>query len=285
MNEFYSFVKNNSSFNDFYKCYDDNENIFYWESEISLIYQHKYYYTFISCMGKEKPKYNPFNQLVTKLIYKIYYEIGKEKIEYLFHQNYTILHRGNCKDFIENSYNALKYSLDHYDGFETDLRLSKDNKWILYHDETMERVHNLNKKINECSNEILVEKEIVFLDDLIFTNNYEKKLINLELKEKFNKVSYNDKLNLIKKIKLLKNKVIISSFDWDWYNFIKKNNLIFYHLIDDMNFLPKFFDKIIISKDQYNENKTENYVNEEKIIGIYGINKTENVKINIIDIT
>ena len=71
----------------------------------------------------------------------------KELLEY-YNNNIKILHRGNSKDFLENSIESLLSALNNnnYNGFETDIQLSKDNEWIIFHDYDLNRLSSINKK-------------------------------------------------------------------------------------------------------------------------------------------
>ena len=47
----------------------------------------------------------------------------------------------------ENTLPAFKKALKYYDGFECDLRLSKDRNAIVLHDHTLTRTHNIQDNI------------------------------------------------------------------------------------------------------------------------------------------
>ncbi len=119
-----------------------------------------------------------------------------------------LLHRGDTKSFIENTLLAIEYSLrnNSYNGFETDLKLSKDNQWVIFHDDNLERLCNdkrnlcdVNyKKIPLIKNKYKIPK---FTDLLKFNNKYDNnKIFNLEIKENFN-ISDDLKKNLLENIK------------------------------------------------------------------------------------
>ena len=60
-----------------------------------------------------------------------------------------LLHRGNNIDYPENTLEALESALNNkkVDGFETDIMLTKDKIWILFHDENLKRLTNIDKII------------------------------------------------------------------------------------------------------------------------------------------
>ena len=152
-----------------------------------------------------------------------------------------LLHRGNTFQYIENTFLALKTALKkkNFNGFETDIRLTKDKKWIVFHDDNLERLCNINKKINELNYNMLPlinnKYKIIQLKDLLIFSSYDK-YINLEIKEPF-RIDIEAKKNLLNIIKQFEINIIISSFYWEWYNFFKNENINFAHLIEQ-NFLP-----------------------------------------------
>ena len=62
-----------------------------------------------------------------------------------------LIHRGISRIYPENTIGAIRTALQHngYDGVETDLRLTKDNKWILIHDDKLSKITNQNVYIND----------------------------------------------------------------------------------------------------------------------------------------
>ena len=93
--------------------------------------------------------------------------------------------------------------------------------------------------------------KIPLLKDLTYLKN-SMKIFNLEIKEKFN-ISDIAKNNLFNLIKQIKSPVIISSFNWKWYEWCVDNNLNFAHLIEDYN-LPENGEFWIIDYQILNEN-------------------------------
>ena len=47
-----------------------------------------------------------------------------------------LLHRGNTRKFLENSIEAISSTINckNFNGLEIDIRLTKDKKWIIYHE-------------------------------------------------------------------------------------------------------------------------------------------------------
>ena len=260
MEQFEKYVKENAYFLDFTKEYDIEENYYYYESSMMVLFNSQSYST--KLLSFTKPIYNPYNILLKKICKKIRNEPVKK---------YTILHRGNYKDFQENSFEGLEYAVKNYDGFETDIRLTSDNYWIVNHDKDCKRIHKKTLVIKDTTlTDILLQTNIITLKKLLFTNIYTNKLINIEIKDKFEESNILSKNSLINILKKFKNKIIVSSFDWNWCKFIESNNLNFAHLITSLEDLPKNSNKIIVSKKDY---ETLNCFNDAnlQVYGVYGI--------------
>lgn len=228
---------------------------------------------------------NTFKDLIDELVKKIIFEMGIMCIKNSFNkENYTILHRGNCKEFQENSIKALEDACSKYDGFETDIRLTKDDYWVVYHDSDCLRIHQKDIILKNTSLiDILCNTNIIMFKKLLFTNNYTNKFINIEIKEKYDKCSIISKISLINILLKFKNKVLVSSFDWNWFHFIDSYNIDFAHLVLDINELPKKFNKLIVDKNDY-----QNIILKNKnlpIFGVYGTTKSlKHVVLSIIDL-
>lgn len=133
-------------------------------------------------------------------------------------------HRGESKNNIENTmpafYDAL---LSNSDGIETDIRKTKDNVLVLFHDKTIDRLTKKSGKLSnytytELLNISLKGEKIVTLDDFLkYFSNKNIKLF-LEIKEENIEKSV---IELIDKYNV-KN-VIIISFK---YSILKKINEI-----------------------------------------------------------
>lgn len=200
-----------------------------------------------------------------------------------------IIHRGWIRNYPENSILALKDALDkNFDGIETDLRLTMDNKWVLHHDITLERMCLIEKNLSDVEyknipNLYWKDKEtnikLATLIQLLKLNINYNKILNLEIKEKYNCTTKENMDNLLNMCQTQKNNIIFSSFDWDWYDIIKKNGYKFAHLIEHKNRLPKNGDIYFFSK----KLKIPKIINVE--LGIFTLNLQEtcDYKYNIID--
>ena len=76
-------------------------------------------------------------------------------------------HRGNKKEYIENTMNSFMNS--HNEGIETDVRLTLDNEIILHHDETLDRIYYYPYFVSKLNYRSIKEKckSIVLLHDFL----------------------------------------------------------------------------------------------------------------------
>ena len=167
--------------------------------------------------------------------------------------NLLFAHRGvhNNIDIPENSIKAFKLALKNNLNIELDIQLTKDNVLVVFHDENLKRITDINKKLNE-----LTYKEIKKIK-LLKTNQYiptlkevldiinGKVILDIEIKD-------TNKINLLceKLVSELKNynyPFIIKSFNPKIVRWFKKNKPEYVRglLIKD-NLYNKFIGKIII---------------------------------------
>ena len=119
-------------------------------------------------------------------------------------------HRGLPQTYVENTITSLNKALEICDFIETDVRITRDEQLVLYHNSTIE-----NKKIEELTlSEITMfididisEMHFVSRDQIKGNANFELK-INTE-EDDLNKVFINKIINLTNPDD------IISSFDWE----------------------------------------------------------------------
>lgn len=64
-----------------------------------------------------------------------------------------IAHRGlfNNKDIPENSLPAFKLAVNNGYGIELDVQLTSDNKLVVFHDESLQRMTGISKVLNQCN--------------------------------------------------------------------------------------------------------------------------------------
>ena len=119
-------------------------------------------------------------------------------------------HRGLPQTYVENTITSLNKALEICDFIETDVRITRDEQLVLYHDSTIENIKIEKLTLSEITmfTDIdISEIHFVSLDQIKGNANFELK-INAE-EDDLNKV-------LINKITNLTNPDdIISSFDWE----------------------------------------------------------------------
>jgi len=137
-----------------------------------------------------------------------------------------IIHRGLAKkNFKENTLKSFNYCFKKKYGVETDLRCTKDNKIVCFHDFNLKSKFKINKFLkNICYDELkrISKKEnleVPLLKDLIKLSK-NKRFLLLELKPLFNKSNL---VNLINNIKKLKKYGLISFKEKNLKNLYKIN--------------------------------------------------------------
>lgn len=165
-------------------------------------------------------------------------------------------HRGYSEKYPENTMIAFKKAIEgNFDGIETDVHLTKDNKLVLIHDEKINRTSNGKGYIKDYTyNELCkynfnyrfkdVDAKIPLLEELLDYCIKKDVLLNLEIKT--DKIHYNNieqmTYDLVKQKGLL-NKVIFSSFYLE--------SLLKLRAIDKTIYLGYLFE------DNYEENKAK----------------------------
>lgn len=93
-------------------------------------------------------------------------------------------HRGNETDYMENT--MFGFMNCKYEGIETDVRLTKDNKVVLYHDDNLLRLFGVDKNIKDLKYNIankLCNYNLVMLKDLLNLVKKNNKKLVLDIKE------------------------------------------------------------------------------------------------------
>ena len=172
--------------------------------------------------------------------------------DYMKLNNLTIAHRGmfNNKDIPENSMLAFRKALKYNYSIELDIRLTKDNVLIVFHDDSLKRMTGFDKCVSEITyNEIKklkllnTNQTIPTLKDVLkLVNN--KVLLDIEIKD-------TKKINAICKITLdeLKN---YSNYTMKSFNpkivhhLYKRNQTITRGLLINKKYYNTIMGKIII---------------------------------------
>ena len=179
-----------------------------------------------------------------------------------------IAHRGlyDNKKIKENTIKAFDKALQNgFDGFETDLRETKDGKIVLMHDPIISRVSDSFGLVKNMEYSKLKKKfkDITTLEDI--TNKYQNQIIFLELK---------DKIDVTKHLNN-NNTYYITSFNYNNIKDLPKGNykrgVINY--VFNTNIDYKNLDFIMILSDLITDKIYEFYTNQNIEVVLYGINK------------
>lgn len=143
-----------------------------------------------------------------------------------------LAHRGYSQKFPENTLLAFNKAFENNaDGIECDLQKSKDNKFVIIHDDKIDRVTDNKGYVNQLtlkelkSCTIYKKEKILELSELLISIP-DDKLINIELKnETLNENDCPDILRIILKY-FKKENLMISSFSDKLLYYFKKNNII-----------------------------------------------------------
>jgi glycerophosphoryl diester phosphodiesterase len=128
-----------------------------------------------------------------------------------------IAHRGYHQNAVENSLKAFKKAIEEgYDGIECDLRLTSDNAFIVYHDDTFMRLHGINKKVRSVSLKEALSytyleddsENTLDLNTLLKWMHQKKRVMLIEIKDKLNHKQAHALLNTLSSYEI--NYVIIS---------------------------------------------------------------------------
>lgn len=101
-------------------------------------------------------------------------------------ENVYIAHRGffNNVDIPENSLSAFKKAVENNYGIELDVQMTKDDKLVVFHDESLKRICGIDKKLTDCNldellnyNLLNTNKKIPLLKDVLDVLNKDTPLI------------------------------------------------------------------------------------------------------------
>ncbi len=179
-----------------------------------------------------------------------------------------IAHRGlyDNKKIKENTIMAFDKAFQNgFDGFETDLRLTKDGKVVLMHDPVISRVSDSYGLVSSLNYSELKKKfrDIALLQDI--TSKYHKKIIFLELKDKIDVTKYLDGENIY----------YITSFNYNNIKSLPKGNYKrgVLNYVFNTNIDYKNLDFIMILSDLITDKIYEFYTKQGIEVVLYGINK------------
>lgn len=156
-----------------------------------------------------------------------------------------LCHRGISEFFPENTIGSISEALEKeiYSGVEFDIQLTKDNKWIIYHDDTLFRLNGIDSNVIDLNYEEINKIDwkgnkfqVNLLSDLIYhkINSYRDRYLNIEIKNYLNKVPEKAIVNLFTIISQIKTKKFISSYDHNWFDICNKYNIDFACISNDV---------------------------------------------------
>jgi glycerophosphoryl diester phosphodiesterase len=207
---------------------------------------------------------------------------------------YKLAHRGDTTIYPDNSYDSFVSAFDKYnwDGIETDIRLTKDNQLICFHDEIIDNITNYTGLVKDYvfadlknmklknRNGIVMDQYIILLEELILLSCKYNKIINLEIKIDPLEYDINETVLRIKKLleqyishnkNIMKN-TILSSFYHHYYEPAKFNQLYFAHIIDNKELLYGHVPKIVSKTIKLDEVDIKQF----NIIGLYTLGQWKN---------
>lgn len=131
-------------------------------------------------------------------------------------------HRGYSGKYPENTMIAFKAAVDgNFDGIETDVHLTKDNKLVLIHDE----------KINRTSNGKGYVKDYTYAELCQFNFNYKFKNMNAKIPLLEELLDYCQNKNIILNLEIKTDKIHYQDIEQMTYDLVKEkgllNNVIF----------------------------------------------------------
>jgi len=140
----------------------------------------------------------------------------------------TIMHRGffDNDKIVENTIKAFKKANSNKHPYELDVRLTKDEKVIVFHDETLKRLCNIDKKVSEMNYDEIKKLKLLGIDtiplfeDILKLDN--KNGILIEIKNEENNRVLEDKV--LELLSNYKKKYSIISFNKKTLKYIKSKN-------------------------------------------------------------
>lgn len=139
-------------------------------------------------------------------------------------RNGVLYHRGKYDSNIkENTVEAINGAIEDNLGVELDVRLSKDQKVVVSHDDDLKRVFGIDKRISECSYEeikVLTQGKLPLLEEILKIVNDK---VGLMIEIKSNKVGVLEEA-VYKILKEYKGRYVIVSFNPMSLNYFRKKD-------------------------------------------------------------
>lgn len=200
-----------------------------------------------------------------------------------FDKFYTIGHRGNEAYDPENTISAFKRAIDfNVDFIEADLQMTKDEKFVFFHDALLNQKTNKTGKISKYYFSELkdtkikyfnnrIEKICTFDDFMNFIMSLSKSNVKfiIELKYKFTKSAIKDLINQIF-LEHLEDRIIFDSFDVKTLKLIRNvsNQVFTMRLVDEIA-----DSKILIENDKF----FGKFCEKQRKLGLKGVSLNKNI--------
>lgn len=136
-----------------------------------------------------------------------------------------IAHRGNNTKYPENSLPAFRGAQNHW-GIETDIQVTKDGKWIVMHDPTVDRMTNGTGNVKDLTYDQIrallidsgritglsnADKRVPSFDEFLLVCKKYNKAPIIEIKDEvYTAANYDSLVNSLKNLGLVKSSVVIS---------------------------------------------------------------------------
>jgi cytidyltransferase-like protein len=146
-----------------------------------------------------------------------------------------LCHRGISYYYPENTLGSIIEAIKcpKYGGVEIDIQFTKDNKWIVYHDDNLIRLNSKNINVKDTNYDDLGDIEwkgthfpVTLFSELSDLNIFDNFCLNIEIKPLFNETNHTAKNELKHILKEFKFNKFLSSFDHDWFDWCMENTTI-----------------------------------------------------------
>ena len=143
-----------------------------------------------------------------------------------------LCHRGISDYYPENTLGSIIEAIKcpKYGGVEIDIQFTKDNKWIVYHDDNLIRLNSKNTNVKDTKYDDIGDIEwkgkkfsVTLFSELSDLNTFDNFCLNIEIKPLFNETNDIAKRELQKIINEFHFNHFLSSFDHEWFDWCIEN--------------------------------------------------------------
>lgn len=237
---------------------------------------------------------------------KFYKDVNKYISEFTDDDYLVCAHRGYSSKEIENTHNSFKRAnnSDYVDYIEMDVRMTKDKKFVLSHDEKLYNIDHF-IRVSELDKDILLNGDYTYTDLAMISGKdgkfkrkknklYNEKFNLIDMLEgintskdkkilldlKFEDNGYDFIVNFIKEInKIDTSNIIIQSKNLDYLKILKyiRNDLNYSAIIDDYSDYDKIdeFDSITVKEKYINNPIVKDRIKDNKKVFVWTINSSK----------